>query len=390
MKSRYLSLLVVVAILATVLTGCKSDTGGNEIRIGAIQDHSGATATWGVTHNNAIIQAVEDLNEQGGLLKGKKIKLIQYDFKCKVEEALTAYSRLVDQDKVVAVLGPAHSGVMMAMAPVAEDKKVPIISGAMDERSLIPGPGQVYKYHFLNQPSAYQQAEAIASYALFEMGITKVAILYNQGNPYAVSLAAPFAEYFMRHGGTVVANEPFQPGTKDFRPQLTKIKQLNPEAIHVTNYLQENALIAQQMRELGMDMRILGNNACNQPFAEVAGEAVDGTVYPITMSPNDPRAQEPFAAYKERFGEEPKGGIHNVFTGHDNLMLLADAIERAGKADPEAIRDALESSTDVDTWTCKVTIDAATHMPIGFPLTIVEIQDGEYVILDDEYLPVYE
>jgi len=385
MKARWLCLLIVAVMLMPLAGGCKGAVGGKEIRIGIIEDLSGPTAAWGECMVNGATLAVEDLNAKGGLL-GKKIKLIPYDFKFKISEALTAYTRLVDQDKVVAVVGAPHSGLHIALAPVAEEKKVPVVGDPMDERATTPAPGKVYKYTFLGEPSCKDQAYAIASYALHEMGIKRVAILYNQGNPYAVSLAGPFAEYYIKNGGTIVANEPFQPGTNDFRPQLAKIKQLNPEALHITNYLKENALIANQMRELGMDIPVLGNNSCCVPFAETAGEAANGTVFPSNVDWTHPRYEEIVKRYKERFGKDPT--VH-LWQAYDDVMLIANAIKVAGKIDPVAIRDALENnSVEVECLTCKITLDPATHRPVNMPVAIMKIENGKYVALESAYLPV--
>jgi len=385
MKAKWLYLLFVATMVVSLLVGCKPGGGEDEIRIGIIEDLSGPTAAWGEGLFNGATLAVEDINAKGGLLK-KKVRLIPYDFKGKVPEALTAYNRLVDQDKVVAVIGAPNSAVHIALAPVADEKKVPIVGDPMDERATTPAPGEVYAYTFLGEPSCMDQAYAIASYGLYELGYKNVAILYNQGNPYAVSLAAPFAEYYMRHGGNIVANEPFQSGTNDFRPQLTKIKQLNPDALHITNYLKENALILNQMRELGMDIPVLGNNSCHVPLAETAGEAANGVVYPNNVAMDDPRHQDAIQRYKDKFGKDP---VVHFWQGYDDMMLIANAIEVAGKLDPTAIRDALENhSVEVECLTGKITLSPATHRPVNLPLAILRIENSEYVTLETQYLPV--
>ncbi len=374
--------IAIVASLSLV-TGC-SDSGPSEVKIGIIEDLSGPTSAWGEGLQNGAIFAIEKLNKEGGLL-GKQIKYVSYDFKGNVPESLTAYTRLVDQDKVVAVVGTPNSAMHIAVAPLADEKKVPIVGDPMDERATTPEPGKVNKFTFLGEPSASDQAKAIASYTLNEMGLKKVAILFDQGNPYSVSLATPFAEYFSAKGGQVVANEPFQSGTNDFRPQLTKIKQANPDVIHITSYLKENSLMVAQARELGITVPIVGNNSCFVPFAETAGKAAEGVVFPNNIALDDPRYQDYIKSYKARFGKDP---VVHAWMGYDNMMIIANAIKKAGKLDPVAIRDAIESDTkEVQGITDKITIDPKTHRPVNLPLAILKVENGAYKTLKAAYLP---
>ncbi len=377
-------LAAFAALLGMVLlSGCEA-AGPSEIKIGIIEDLSGPTSAWGEGGLNGATFVAEKINKEGGLL-GKQIKLISYDFKNSVPESLTAYTRLVDQDKAIAIIGTPNSAVQIAMAPLADEKKVPVIGDPMDERATTPDPGKVNKNTFLGEPSASEQAKAIASYALNEMGLKKFAVLYDQGNPYSISLATPFAEYISAKGGQVVANEPFQSGTNDFRPQLTKIKQTNPDAIHITSYLKENSLIVAQAREMGITVPFVGNNSCFVPFAETAGKAGDGVVFPNNIALDDPKLQDYIKAYKARFGKDP---VVHAFMGYDNMMIVVNAIKKAGKLDPVAIRDAMENETkDVEGITGKLTLDPKTHRPVNLPMAILKVENGGYKTLKTTYLP---
>jgi branched-chain amino acid transport system substrate-binding protein len=378
-------LLAISAVfmgLAT-LAGCQS-SGPSEINIGIIEDLSGATSAWGEGLQNGAIMAIEKLNKDGGLL-GKQIKYVSLDFKGNVPESLTAYNRLVDQEKVVAVVGTPNSAMHIALAPVADDKKVPVVGDPMDERATTPDPSKVNKFTFLGEPAAADQANAIASYALNEMGLKKFAIIYDQGNPYSVSLATPFADYITKHGGQVVANEPFQSGTNDFRAQLTKIKQTNPDVLHITSYLKEDSLIVAQMHELGMNIPVVGNNSCFVPFAETAGKDAEGVVFPNNIALDDPRFKDFIATYKTRFGKDP---VVHAWMGYDNMMIIANAIKKAGNVDPIAVQSAIENQTkDVDGITGKITLDPKTHRPVGLPLAILQVKNGTYATLKTAYLP---
>lgn len=376
-------LAAIAAVVGMVLlTGCEA-AGPSEIKVGIIEDLSGPTSAWGEGLQNGAIYAIEKLNKEGGLL-GKQIKYVSYDFKGNVPESLTAYNRLVDQDKVVAVIGTPNSAMHIALAPLADEKKIPIVGDPMDERATTPEAGKVNAYTFLGEPSAGDQARAIASYAVNELRLKKIAILFDQGNPYSVSLAEPFADYVKKHGGEIVAYEPFQSGTNDFRAQLTKIKQTNPDALHITSYLKEDSLTVNQMKELGMNIPVVGNNSCFYPFAETAGKAAEGVVFPNNISLDDPRYQDYITGYKQRFGKDP---VVHAWMGYDDMMILANAIKKAGKLDSVAIRDAIENQTkEVQGITDKITLDPKTHRPVGLPLAILQVKDGKYATLKASYV----
>ncbi|HYG57161.1 MAG TPA: ABC transporter substrate-binding protein [Symbiobacteriaceae bacterium] len=386
---KLLSVVTTIGIL--VLSGCTSskapagstqttDPAGKapaaqgEILIGNIQDLSGPTAAWGKGQTNGSQLAVDKINAAGGV-GGRQLKLISYDTKGDVTEAINAYNRLVEQDKVVAVLGPPTSNIGIALAPLTDQKKVPILGDFIDERATTPQPGKAAKYMFLGEPSAAQQAELMADYALKKLGLKKFAMLYDQSNAFAVSMAGPFEKYVKANGGEVVASQTFQKGDKEYRAQLSRIKEANPDALYIPNYAQENALAAQQARELGIKATLLGNNALFTPFVTLAGAAAEGAYFPNNVTLDDPALQEVLKEYNDRFKVEP---VIHIFFGYDNVLVVADAIKRAGGADPEAITAALASTRAVEGYTGEITLSPETHRPVGLPMVMMTVKDGQY------------
>lgn len=387
MKHQKLTLLIALALVAGLLVACQGPGASTTetIKIGNIQDLTGFTAAWGEGMTNGAILAMEEINANGGLLGGRNLELISYDFKGQVPDSINAYNRLTNQDKVAAVLGSPNSAVHIALGPVAAEQKVPIVADPMDERATTPAEGQLNEYIFLlSEPSASQQARIIASYSLNELGLKRVAVLYDQGNPYAVSLAGPFVDYYVRHGGVIVANEPFESGTKDFRTHLLKIMADEPDAIHITNYLQENILIAQQMRELGIDLPLIGNNSFFTPYAEQACPDANNSYFPNNVTYDDPDLVEFIENYQTRFGKDP---VVHVFMGYDNMMMVAEAIERAGSTDPEAIMKELKNTKDHQGLVGTITADPATHRPVNLPMVVMKIEDCGYTAVATDVLP---
>lgn len=371
---------VIMSLALTAVAGC---AGGGEqvIKIGEIAALTGPTALSGLQEQKGAQMAVDELNAKGGI-NGKKLQLITYDFKGKVEDGVAAYKRLVQQDKVAAVVGTNFSNVNIAMSPVADQLEVPVVSNAIDPRATTPKAGEVYKYSFLAQPSSIAWGKMMAKVALDTLKAKRAAVLVNNGLAYATSQADPFKEYFQSHGGQIVADENFAAGTTDFKALLTKIKTASPDVILVPQYAQEAGLAAVQARELGITATILGPNTFGaQDYTSVAGRAAEGVHFVNNVDLTDASFGDFLKRYEEKYKEPVK--TVNVLFGYDNVMIIADAIKRAGSADPKKIRDALEQTKDVAILQGdgKFTINAKIHRPHNMPVTVFKWQGGKAVPL---------
>lgn len=162
------------------------------------------------------------------------------------------------------------SNIGIALAPLSDTNKVPMVSDFMDERATTKEDGTPWQYMFLTEPSCNQQAVLMAEYAMSKLNLSKAGILYDNSNSYATSHALPFAEYLEAHGGEVVAMEAFDGNNdKDYRALLGKIKNAGPDMLYISGYSQQNALAYEQARALGMDCAILGNNSFFIPVCRV-------------------------------------------------------------------------------------------------------------------------
>jgi len=377
-------ILVVLLVLGLMVTavGCgdnseqkQSGDTSEQILIGNMQDMSGPTSVWGAAVTSGIEMAIEEVNAEGGI-DGKELKLITYDTKLDVQEAINAYNRLATSDKVSAIVGPPISNIGIAVAPVSEDKKVPLVGSFLDERATTKEDGTPYKYMFLMQPSAGQQAQIMAGYGLEKQGLKKFAVLFNQANAYSVSLSKPFIDYVNNNGGEVVIEETYNASDKDFKTQLAKIKNENPDAIYAPNYVQELTLIVKQARALGIDVPILGGLDAAPPFADLAGDAANKVLFPNNFAPDEPQLQEVYNAYKDKHGEEP---LNKVFIGYDSMLLIAQALKESGSADPQAVAEALANIKELEGTTGTISISPDTHRPYGLSMVMFQIEDGKYV-----------
>jgi branched-chain amino acid transport system substrate-binding protein len=371
--------LVVLFTLGVTLTGCGGDTKKDEfVAIGSIQDMSGTTSVFGNAITRGAELAIEKLNAQGGI-NGKKVKLITLDTKGDPKEAINAYNRLVDQEKVVAVLGPPISNIGIALAPIANAKKVPVIGSFIDPRVTIGADGKPQTAMFLMQPSSVQYAEIMAGYAVEKLGLKKVGIFYNQSNAYSVSLIKPFKDYAESLGAKVVIEEKYTKDDKDFKTQLNKIKEAGAEVLYAPNYTQELVILFKQRKQAGVNVPIVDGLDLAAPFAQNVNdpEAADNAFFANNFSEKEPQLVAVRDAYKAKFNnEEP---INKAYLGYDKILIIADAIKKVNSFKPEDIIKGLEQVKDLQGTTGVITLSPKTHQPVGLSMVIFKIEKGKYV-----------
>ncbi|MBI9107364.1 MAG: ABC transporter substrate-binding protein [Spirochaetales bacterium] len=372
-------LVIAILLLSVCVFTFAGGQNEDEIVIGVMQDLSGPTSVWGNAVKNGAELAVDMINADGGLL-GKQLVLKSYDIKLDPQEAINAYNRLSDSDKATAIVGPPLSGIGLAIGPLAESKKVPVVGSFIDPRVTVKEDGSASPYMFLMQPSSKQYAEILADYTLKKLGLKTVAVFYDQSNAFAVSQVKPFIAYFEANGGKVLAEEIYKKGDKDFKSQLNKIKNVNAAAIYAPNYVQDLVITLQQCNQIGLDVPFIGGLDFAPPFVSLLSDPMlaDDIFFANNYSDNEPQLVDVRNAYKAKFGEEP---INKAYLGYDKILIIADAIRRAGSADSTAVRDALETTTNLACTTGNITISAATHQPQGLSMVMYSIKGGKYADL---------
>ncbi len=372
-------LVAIMAIAAALSMSIGAVYSADPIFIGEIAALTGATSQQGLQERNGCILAMEEINAAGGLL-GRPIKLVTYDFKGLPAEGVSVYRQLVQEGAKV-IIGTNFSNVNLAIAPIAEQLKIPVVSNAIEPKVTIPEPGKINKYHFLTQPSAIEQGAVVARFALQELGMKTAACLVNNGNSFATSQAEAFRDYFNKNGGKVLEYIDYATGLVDFKALLTRIKAANVDCIYLGQYAQESGLQVKQARELGIKAIVVGNNTLSTPdFVGSAGAAnAEGCYFVVGVNMAEPRQVAFNEKYTKRFGE----GIitTNVQFGYDNMYIIADAIKRAGSDNPEAIRAALETTTKVKILQGDgtITLDPKTHRPDNMPLWMFKWEGGQKV-----------
>lgn len=370
--------LILVAIVALMPAACSSkQAAADTIKVGFSGALSGDQAVWGQADRDGLLLTVDDINAAGGIL-GKKVEVVAYDDKGDQLEAVNVVKRLIKEDKVVAIIGTNSSGRNIAIAPVAEEGKVPVISTfATNPRVTVPEEGKLMKYTFRVCFIDPYTGEVTAKFAMDDLKAKTAAILYEISSDYSVGVRDYFTKAWTEMGGKIVADEAFKTGDVDFRAQLTRIKEANPDVLVMPFLYKEVALSAKQARDLGITAIMLGGDGWpSSALLEMAGDAVEGSYFVNHGDIDAPNVKDFREAYKKKYGKDIE---INSIMGHDAMIMLKAAIEKAGKAEPEAIRDALENLKGVQVYTGVINIDPATHNPIGKAASIIKIENKKFV-----------
>jgi branched-chain amino acid transport system substrate-binding protein len=343
-----------------------------EILVGEYGSLTGNTATFGQSNTKGVNMAFDAVNAAGGVL-GRKIKLITEDDQGKPEEAMTVVTKLINKDRVVALIGEVASSNSLAAAPVAQAARIPMITPSSTNPKVTEIGDFIFRACFIDP----FQGEVMAKFAAQSLKVKKVAILRDSRTDYSVGLANFFTKGFTRNGGTIVADESYSQGDKDFTPQLTAIKAKNPEALFIPGYYTEVGLIARQARKLGIKVTLLGGDGWDSAkLWEIGGEALNGCYYSNHYHVADPRpeVQKFLAAFKARYNEEPDA---MAASGYDAALILVDAIKRAGSADPDSIRMALAATKGFPGVTGTITLDENRNAVKS--AVVLEVRDGKYL-----------
>ncbi len=376
MKKSWFALLIMILILSTALTACgpaKAET----IKIGHLVALTGGNATWGQSEANAVDMAVEKVNSAGGV-DGKKIEIIRYDSRADKLEAVNVAKRMIEQDKVIAIIGPGQSGVANAVREVVNSAKVPLIGTTptnptvtvMEDGSVVP---YTFRVCFIDP----FQGTVAGQFAIKDLSAKTAAVLYDVGDEYSQYLGKYFTEAFEKGGGKIVANEAFRSGELDFRAQLGKIKDGNPDVLFAPTMNKEAALIAKQARDLGITATLLGGDGWASPDVfDLSGGAINGGYLVNIADMTDPALKDFVAAYQTKYKADPV--MPNPVMGYDAVLYLADALKRSGGEGGEKLKAAMDNTKDLQVLSGLLTMDPATHNPLNKPAVIQQAMDGKF------------
>src|SRR5258708_13996074 len=346
------------------------------IKIGEFASLTGKEAVFGQNAHKGTLLAIEEINAGGGVL-GRQLELLTEDDQSKAGESATVVKKLISRAKVVAVLGEITSGRTLEAAPICQTEKIPLISPGATNVSVTTKGNYIFRVCFIDD----FQGAVMAKFARESLKINRAAVLSSASSAQSVGLAKVFRERFTAAAGTVVLEQKYSDGDKDFRAQLTAIKAAGVEGVFVPGYYAEAALICKQARELGLTIPLFGVDGWESPeLIQIGGAAVEGSYFSTHYSPeNQSPAVVAFnARFKQRWGIDT-----NALSalGYDSALVLIDAIKRAGTTDGPKLRDALAATKDFAGATGCITFDAQRNPTKS--AVVLTVRNGRYAFVQD-------
>lgn len=357
-----------------------------DILIGSTLSATGPASFLGEPEARTLKLLVDDINAKGGV-KGEKLKLISYDDGGDPNKARTFATRLIEDDKVVAIVGGTTTGTTMSIIPIAEEAGIPFVSLAGAIEIIQPVRAHTFKTPHTDRMACAKIFEDMKKRSLLKIG------LLSGSDSFGASMRKQCLEIVGDYGITVVGDETFGPSDADMTPQLTNLKnKAGIQAILNLGMGSGPAIATRNYTQLAVGLPLYqSHGVASNAFIELVGPKVaEGIRLPGTsllvadlLAENDP--QRPVVqAYKKRYEEDAKKPV-STFGGyaHDALYLVVDAITRAGKAEPKAIRDALESTSGFIGTTGSFTMSPTDHLGLDLSaFRMLEIRDGGWKIVE--------
>ncbi len=362
----------VALFLSLMCLGCGAGSNRTEILIGEYSSLTGTAATFGTSTHKGAMLAVDEANSGGGII-GRQVKLLTEDTQSKPEEAATVVTKLINRDRVVAVVGEVASSRSLAAAPICQSNGVPMISPSSTNPKVTQVGDYIFRVCFLDD----FQGDVIARYILNSLKMTRVAILKDVKNEYSVGLAQLFSESFLKRGGRIVGEQAFSEGDIDFKAQLTALKSSNPEIIFVPGYYGEAGLIVKQGRELNISIPFIGGDGWDSAkLLEIGGAAMEGTYYCNHYSTRDSRqvVQNFVSKFREKYHETPDA---IAALSYDAVRILLQSISACSSTDGPKLRDAIAATKEFDGVTGTITISSERNATKS--AVILTIRDGNLV-----------
>lgn len=323
------------------------------IKLGEIDPLTGKEAAFGQQAHRGILMAIDEINAAGGVL-GRPLAVVAEDTQSKSGDSATVAKKLLNRDKVAVILCGGTSTSCLEVTPICQAAKVPFMATTATDAEVTAKRDYIFRSCFIDP----FQGAVLAKFAQNTLKVKRVALLTSVNAAYSVGLSKVFREKFTGLGGEIAVEQKYSEGDKDFRAQLTAIKTAKPDAIAVTGFYQEAALICKQARELGITVPLFGGDGWEAPeLIQIGGKAVEGTYYASHYSSEStaPEVREFVKKYRARFNGETPDSMAPL--AYDATRIIAEAITRAGTTEGPKLRDALAATKNFPGVTGKTTID---------------------------------
>jgi branched-chain amino acid transport system substrate-binding protein len=367
---------IVLMALAFSCTRHPDETGAPDrstIKIGYFGDLTGPTFNFGQSAINGVLMVADEINQAGGV-NGRRIDVVIEDDRGSPEEAARLTAKLIDKDKVIAIIAGGTSGNSSAAAPKAQSSHVPFISPSSTDPAVTKTGNYIFRACFVDS----FQGEVMARFAVNTLKAQKAAIIFDFNSPYGRGLTDYFKLSFGKFGGRIVSEQSYTQGDADFKGQLSSIRAAEPDVIYIPGYYGDVALIAKQARMIGLTQPLLGGDGWDAPeLWQLGGDALNGSYISTHYSVDDPSPaiQSFVAGYKQRYGNLLPDA--HAALAYDAARLLIDAITRAGTTDGEKLREALAQTKNFAGVTGVISMDAERNAVK--PAVVLKLQDLRFI-----------
>jgi branched-chain amino acid transport system substrate-binding protein len=357
-----------------------------QIKIGAVLSVTGPASFLGDPEKKTLEMYVDEINAKGGV-NGQKLQLIVYDDGGDANNARTFATRLVEEDKIVAMVGGTTTGATLAMIPLFEDAHIPFISLAGASQVIEP----VRKWVFKTPHTDKMACEKIFA-DLKRRNLATIALISGT-DAFGKSMRDQCVAVASKIGITIAHEETYGPRDSDMTPQLTNIRTATGvQAVVNPGFGQGPAIVTRNYRQLGITLPLYqSHGVASKQFIELAGPAAEGVRLPAAallvadkLPDSDP--QKPVAVNYARMYQQKSGQAVSTFGGHayDGLMILVQAMERANSADKTKVRDEIEKTKGYVGTGGIVNMSSTDHMGLDLSaFRMLEIKNGDWTLVPD-------
>jgi len=343
------------------------------IKIGYFGDLTGPTFNFGRSAINGVLLAADEVNQAGGI-NHRRIDVVIEDDKGSPEEAARRTAKLIDKDKVVAIIAGGTSANSRAAAPQAQSSQVPFIAPSSTDPAVTQTGDYIFRACFVDT----FQGDVMASFAVNTLKAQKAAILYDFNSPYGRGLTEYFKISFAKLGGRIVSEQTYTQEDADFKGQLSTIRSAEPDVIYIPGYYGDVALIAKQARMIGLTQPLLGGDGWDAPeLWQLGGDSLNGSFISTHYSVDDPSpAIQAFVdTYKHRYGNLLPDA--HAALAYDAARILFDAMARGGVTDTAKLREALAQTKNFPGVTGIINIDANRNAVK--PAVVLKLMDTKFI-----------
>ena len=337
------SKVVLLALCAALLLSSAA-LAEDTVKIGLLVPLTGPAAADGASALASVQIALDQVNADGGVL-GKQVELIYYDDRADTKDAVALAHKLIEQDKIVAFVAGSYSLPTRSVAPIFQEEEIPLVAAY----AIHPDVTRAGDYCFRNGFLGFVEGKA-AGYASHKLlGAKRVALLTSD-NDFGTTLVTGFKMYKDKYAPEmeIVSEQTYPMSETDYKPYLSKIKEINPDVIFASGYYFQTGPMLRQARELGIESKIIGEEGADSPkLVEIAGEVAEGFHIVTNFDRDDPRAVVQFylREYRARHNIEPDMVGASAY---DAFMIIINAMRASGTTDSKAVRDAIASMKGYD------------------------------------------